>query len=61
VSSVSEKINDPSFITALGLIKWGSERQGVPKDVLQGIFSTIKRWFDVVVSKTGDSLKIIFK
>lgn len=61
VSSVSEKINDPAFITALGLIKWGSERQGVPKDVLQGIFSTIKRWFDVVVSKTGDSLKIIFK
>ena len=47
-----DKINDPTFTTAIGLVLWGSELSGKPGTVFKGGFSSAKavtekmnKWF----------------
>ncbi|MBU4421921.1 cell division protein FtsA [Candidatus Parcubacteria bacterium] len=42
VSSVSEKISDPSFSTAISLVKWGSLNQDYSVDTVKKIMNKIK-------------------
>lgn len=50
VTSITEKINDPAFTAAIGLIKLGSEAQGVS---IEGIWDRLKS----ILARTIDSFR----
>lgn len=54
ISSITEKISDPAFGVAIGLVKLGSETKGISID---GLWENIKR----AIAKYLDSLKKIAK
>ncbi|MFH1193724.1 MAG: cell division protein FtsA [bacterium] len=43
ISSLSEKIGDPAFATAIGLVKWGSEFSDPAADWFKKIWNPIKK------------------
>ncbi len=58
ISSISEKINDPAFGTAIGLVKLGSEAQGV---TVEGIGAAIKSFFAKIYGSVMKGAKGIWK
>ncbi len=54
ISSVIDKVNDLSFTTAVGLVKWGSLLSKRPKGLarfrsVNGVTSKIKKWFKAMM------------
>jgi len=60
VSSVSEKVNDLGFATAIGLLRWGSNKNmhgvsnrdgifGGGKQAAQATFGTLKKWLKALI------------
>jgi len=43
ISSLSEKIGDPAFTTAIGLVKWGSELQDPTPDFFKKALNAMKK------------------
>ncbi len=58
ISSISEKINDPAFGAAIGLVKLGSEAQCGPGE---GLWEAIKKFFIKIQSATMKVVKSIWK
>jgi cell division protein FtsA len=58
ITSISEKINDPAFGTAIGLVKLGSEAQGVS---IEGVGATIKSFFVKIYDSIMKGVKSIWK
>ena len=61
VSSVSEKINDPAFITAIGLVKWGSECQDFGREMPKEFMRKMMRAMKGGTESIGGWLGSIFK
>ena len=56
LKSVSDKINDLSFVTAVGLVKWGAHlqqggarRRGLSAKTLERVSKRVKEWFKSLV------------
>ncbi|MFA5133195.1 MAG: cell division protein FtsA [Patescibacteria group bacterium] len=61
ISSLSEKIGDPGFSTAIGLVKWGSELQDPADDFFKKVFSNIKKAAGKITGSAMGGLKNIWK
>jgi len=61
VSSVSEKINDSAFTTAISLVKWGGECQDFSKDMLGEIIHKIRNILKGGTESAGKWFGSIFK
>lgn len=61
ISSVSDKINDPSFITAISLIKWGSESFEEAGGGMDDFMGRIKNISSKGIGLIKDNFKTIWK
>ncbi|MFC1612681.1 cell division protein FtsA [Patescibacteria group bacterium] len=61
VSSVSEKIGDPAYATAISLVKWGSEDQIYSTSSIKGIFKGLKILIEKSQGVVKDNFKSIWK